>query len=305
MILKKERNKFDQEIETLCGTKIRIEAPAKINLTLDITGVLPNGYHTVSSVMHPISLSDHVTVGLMNRPDEIKIFCNRKSIPLDRKNLCAIAVEKFFAYLREPEKSVAICIEKQIPEQAGLGGGSADAAATLRALNILMDARLSLKELEEIGASFGADIPFCVGNQPALATGFGEKLELLPPMPKCSILIVKPPEGSHTGDAFKKIDQISQQIQHPSSQNMIKALVEKDLRKIADEMGNVFEEALMLPSTDRIKEKMMSFGALNALLCGSGTAVFGIFKEEQEAQKAYEAFEKEDVEVFLSEPLLS
>lgn len=300
--MNKQINQPNELINTLCEKQITIEAPAKINLTLDVTGLLPNGYHTVSTVLHPITLADRVTVGFTKDDEDLQIFCDRPNIPLDQSNLCAIAAEKFFEYLGKPRPGMVIYIEKKIPEQAGLGGGSADAAATLRALNLLTKAGLSSLQLEEIGASFGADIPACVRNRCVLATGFGEKLKNLQNMPACHIVVVKPKEGSSTVAAFAEIDRSLKKITHPSGERMVEALDTGSLEKVANAIGNVFEEALHLPSTNQIKEKLVRLGAIGAMLCGSGTAVFGLFKDKARAIEAQEKFLNEKMEAFVCEP---
>ena len=172
--------------------KVNVDAPAKINLFLDIRGKRSDGYHIVSMVMQSISLCDEITVSRTDDGD-IKIVCSDENIPLDETNTVYKAVELFF---KETEKrkirALRLRLRKNIPTEAGLGGGSTDAAAVLHALNKLYDTELSRKELAEIGAEIGADVPFCVYGGTMSASGIGTILSPLPDLPECYLVIVKP-----------------------------------------------------------------------------------------------------------------
>ena len=174
--------------------KVNVDAPAKINLFLDIRGKRSDGYHIVSMVMQSISLCDEITASRTDDGD-IKIVCSDENIPLDETNTVYKAVELFFKETEKENKGIEIKIKKNIPTEAGLGGGSTDAAAVLHALNKLYDTELSRKELAEIGAEIGADVPFCVYGGTMSASGIGTILSPLPDLPECYLVIVKPNIG--------------------------------------------------------------------------------------------------------------
>ena len=180
--------------------KVNVDAPAKINLFLDIRGKRSDGYHIVSMVMQSISLCDEITVSRTDDGD-IKIVCSDENIPLDETNTVYKAVELFFKETEKENKGIEIKIKKNIPTEAGLGGGSTDAAAVLHALNKLYDTELSRKELAEIGAEIGADVPFCVYGGTMSASGIGTILSPLPDLPECYLVIVKPNIGVCTEQA--------------------------------------------------------------------------------------------------------
>jgi len=253
--------------------KITINAFAKLNLSLDIKDLLPNGYHIIETVFQSISLHDTITVE--NGVSKTEVICNKGGITHEN-NICFKALNIFMdtAKLKDNCK---ININKKIPLCAGLAGGSADAAAVLRALNILYNYPLSEEKLLEIGASLGADVPFCMIGGTMFASGIGEKLSPLPSLPSCDIVLIKKGSKPSTGELYKKMDSFGN-YKRPDSKALIKALHKGDLDTIAKSVRNVFEEAW----GDAIKPQkdiLLASGALCAELSGSGPTVFGIFKK--------------------------
>ena len=254
------------------------KAFAKINLTLEITGRRADGYHLLETAMQQISLCD--TVSAEKTPGGICVLCSDESLA-GEKNIAWRAAALF---LRETQTSggVVISIKKSIPVGAGLGGGSADAAAVLSALNALYGADVSEEALCALGAKLGADVPFCIAGGTKLGVGIGEALSPLPPMPPCKIVVVKPRFSVSTAQAYREIDR-KPLARLRSAENMRGALESGDLRRIASALYNDFDLAAENPEIAKIKEKMRSFGALGALLSGSGSAVYALFEKDDPA----------------------
>ena len=264
--------------------KISAKAFAKINLSLDVLRKLENGYHDVCMVMQSVSVFDIVTVSEIKHG--IEISTNLPYLPLDANNHAYKAAEEFFKYTGV-NGGVRIDISKRIPVGAGLAGGSSNASATLKALNTLFNTRLSLKELCKIGVKIGADVPYCILGGTRLAEGIGDKLSPLPKMPKCSIVLVKPAFSISTKSVYEKIDGCTN-IKHPDTGALIEGLEEQSLSKICGAMGNVLEEVSVAehPIISEAKSDLLSFGAINAQMSGSGPTVFGIFTNIDDARKA-------------------
>lgn len=263
---------------------VSLQAQAKINLSLDILGKRADGYHEVRTVMVTVPLCDDVTVSLDG--DDIKIIVDRPYIPADRRNIAWKAAEAFLHSVGS-DNGVSIYIKKRIPVQAGMGGGSADGAAVLKGLNELMGGPLSTEELLSLAAGIGSDVPFCAVGGSALGTGRGEKLEYLPDIPKCSIVVVKPAFSVSTPELYSKIDSIALRY-HPDTDGMLEAIRNNDLNGIAHRCFNVFEEALDTRNrntVDEIKGTLLAGGALGAAMTGSGSAVFGLFSDDDLAQE--------------------
>jgi 4-diphosphocytidyl-2-C-methyl-D-erythritol kinase len=281
-------------------------APAKINLTLDITGLLPGGYHALETVMQSVSLRDTVTVEAVPGKG-IAVTCTvadgAATIPLDNSNTAAKAAIAFFEYTGIPPLGLAIHIEKAIPVQAGLGGGSADAAATLVALNHMLDARLTVAELMEIGLAVGSDVPFCVAGGTKLARGRGELLTGLPALLECVIVIAKPQRGVSTVNAFNRYDEYSGELPRPDTAAMLRAIEGGDLAGIGAHMRNVFEAVTGSGEVEAIKAAMLSAGALGAAMSGSGSAVAGLFAGEAAAIVYASQLKQSYDSVWLARPL--
>ena len=281
--------------------KITVNAPAKINLYLDILGRREDGYHDVEMVMQTVSLCDTVTV-TRTKHGNINLTCSTPIPGPVERNTAYLAAQAFFEYANICNLGIDIHIRKRIPICAGLAGGSADAAAVLNALNRLFATNFSKDELAALGEKIGADVPFCVHGGTMLATGTGTTLEALPPMPKCYFVIVKPNIAISTRAAYEASDA-SASRQHLSSRGVISAITAKDLQGVAMSLYNRFEEVLALEKIEKIKFLLTQHDALNASMSGSGSAVFGIFDNEVQATKCKEALSSHYDEVFLAEPV--
>lgn len=279
--------------------KITAFAPAKINLFLDIVGKLDNGYHSLFMVMQSVGLEDVVTV---EKTDDTGIFltCSDSRLPTDEKNIAYKAAKKFFeAVNRDPD--VKIHIEKHIPFEAGLAGGSADAAAVIVALNSLYSANLTEYELCKIGLSVGSDVPFCITGGTCLSQNTGGVLSKLEPLKDCCIVLAKPEKGVSTAQAYADAD--SAYIYHPDSMRMLDACEKGDFDGICRYAGNVFEQVIEVAERVEIKEKMRLFGASLYQMSGSGPTVFGIFEDEEKAAECAKELQKICPDVYVTKPL--
>lgn len=264
------------------GKKITLEAPAKINLLLDIICRLPNGYHSLFMVMQTVDLCDTVEVSL--RDDGIiSLTCSEAALPTDRKNIAYRAAEKFFE-AAGISCGADISLTKHIPFEAGLAGGSTDAAAVLKALNTLCGTNFSNAELCEIGVKLGADVPFCICGGTMLAQDIGQVLSELPALKDCFIVLVKPEAGVSTKEAFEAFDT-SDSIRHPDCAAMLHAAANSDFDGIVQNVGNVFEQFIEVPQRAEIKAIMRNRGSLACCMSGSGPTVFGIFDSKEKAEE--------------------
>lgn len=281
--------------------KVKLKAPAKINLSLDVLRRRPDGYHDVSMVMQAVSLYDYVTVETTDKK-EIEIECDYPDVPCDKRNIVYKCAEAFFNYTKKDNTGIKIIIDKNIPTQAGLAGGSADGAAVIVALNKIFSTYLKEDELCEIGSKVGADIPFCILGGTKLASGTGTDLKKMIGMPKCNIVICKPDFSVSTAEAYKRID--SANLSHPEfTDEMVRAVYARDIYMVTSSMLNDFEIALDLDGIKEIKKIMLKNKALGACMSGSGSAVFAVFNNLKKAEKCMKSlFEKYD-KVFLCEPV--
>lgn len=268
---------------------IEIKAYAKINPVLDVVRRLENGYHELKMVMTAIPLYDEILVK-QTASEGIKIKCGAPFVPENESNI-AWKAAKLMQSEFGLQGGLFISIVKKIPVAAGLAGGSTDAAAVLRAINELYGLSLSDEKLCELGLKLGADVPFCIMGNTSLSEGIGEKLTALPAFPKCRILLVKPPVGVSTEHAYRNL-VLNENTVHPDVDSVVEGIRKNDLGMICKNMGNVLETSTIPehPEIAAIKEKMISYGALNALMSGSGPTVFGIFDNKAAADKAYYAF---------------
>ena len=259
---------------------------AKVNLTLDVLGKREDGYHDLCSVMQTISLHDGILLEL-NTGETWKIVCENDGVPHDARNLVWKAARAFFDCIGLEPDGVSMHIRKQIPSQAGLGGGSADAAAVLRMLNEWKGNLLSMQELCELGAKVGSDVPFCVLGGTALAEGRGERLTKLPDAPKLYFAVCKPDAAFSTPELFRKLDAVAIS-KRPETAAMCTALKNGDKAAVGSLLCNVFEQAVEDSFSDlsQIKSVMRSCGALGAQMTGSGSAVFGVFDTAEAARTA-------------------
>ena len=282
--------------------EIEVKAFAKLNLSLDVLGRLENGYHEMKMVMQTASLCDDVSIRL-TQGGEITVQSNFGFLPRDGNNIAAKAARAFFAAADMPGAGAAITLRKRIPVGAGLGGGSADAAAVLRGLNALCPAPLDGAALEALGETLGSDVPFCVRGGTRLAVGRGERLLPAPGMPPCGIVICKPRFSIRTPDLFARIDSRRSRI-HPDTDGLLAALAAGDLPGIARRMYNVFEDVLPRKSSEigTIKHALLDAGALGAVMTGTGSAVFGLFPDPARAQTAADALKERWRDCFAAEP---
>lgn len=282
---------------------IKVKAPAKINLSLDVLGKRPDGYHELATVMQAVSLYDVVTVS-GNDSGSVTVSCDYEGVPCDERNICVKAAYRFFDYCRREISGVHIHIDKQIPTQAGLAGGSADGAAVIMALNRLFDARLTAAEMITIGERVGADVPFCIEGGIRLCTGIGTDMKKLPSFRCSDIVICKPHTVSvSTAEAYQKVDALAA---HPCyTDEMVKALYSRDMFMITSTIFNDFELALQIPEVNEIKKVMLSHKAKGAGMSGSGSAVFGVFTSSAKAQRCFETLKAVYPATFLCKPVNS
>ncbi len=282
---------------------MRLQAFAKINLGLDVLGKREDGYHEVRMIMQTIRMYDQVDMRKSVEPG-IHLTTNKKYIPVDENNLVWRAAKLMMDTCGIIE-GVSIHLHKVIPVAAGMAGGSSDAAATLVGMNRLFHCGLSKEKLMELGVQIGADVPYCVLRGTALAEGIGEKLTVLPPMPDCWILIGKPGISVSTKYVYTTLDLNTDTV-HPDIDGMKKALEDGNLYGITERMGNVLQDVTIpaYPEVERIKEQMKTLGAVNAMMSGSGPTVFGIFDNEEKAQKACQKLRESGScqQVFLTVP---
>lgn len=263
---------------------ITMSAPAKINLSLDVTGKLENGYHALETIMQTISLWDDVL--LEKTVEGIGVFCDHPGVPCDAGNICDKAARAFFQKTSIPG-GVKIKIMKRIPVGAGLAGGSSDAAAVLKGLNALYDAELTQQELADIGVICGADVPFCLAGGTCLAGGIGEKLTRLPSFAGIHAVLVTPEFSVSTAWVFQNY-RMDDPVRHPDTKQLIAAIRNRDVARVAGGMKNVLESvtAVKYPEIEGIKHELKSLGALGSVMSGSGSSVFGLFENREKAFRA-------------------
>ncbi len=290
---------------------MRIErANAKINLYLNIVGRRENGYHNIVSIMQTVSLCDLVSIDFY--PSEhTSISLNASGnadMPTDCRNLAWRAAERYLQRIGR-HGEVRISIEKHIPMAAGLAGGSSDAAAVLRGMNVLCGSPLSLEELCTLGASMGADIPFCIKGGSALVTGIGECLADIPSMPRCPIVVACQGEGVSTPIAYGKLDALHENFIHsapndPRAEQIVEFLKNNEIEQACADFYNIFEEVVPLeqPYVNSIKQTMTEHGAIRSMMSGSGPSVFGVFRSVENASAACDALRAMGAAAFVCEP---
>lgn len=265
--------------------QIELKALAKINLGLDVLGRRENGYHDVRMVMQSIYLYDEVKIERTEAPG-ITLASNLSFLPTGEGNIAykaaRLLIEEF-----QISDGIRITLNKHIPVAAGLAGGSSNAAAVLFGMNRLFRLGLTQEELMARGVRLGSDVPYCIMRGTVLAEGIGEKLSVLPAMPKCTVLIAKPPVSVSTKVVYEALD--AQNIaKHPNIDGIIEGLERHSLKQVAACMGNVLEDVTipMHPVIEQIKQEMKDAGALNAMMSGSGPTVFGLFESRAAAREA-------------------
>lgn len=284
-------------------TTIYEGAFAKLNLTLDVMDKRPDGYHDIKSVMQAISLRDDVQIDIDTGKAWL-LECTEPGIPCDESNLAWKAAKVFLEATGKTVDGLRIHITKRIPSQAGLGGGSADAAAVLRGLNKHFGNPLSILALSELGASVGSDVPFCVLCGTAMAEGRGERLRKLPNMPDCVFVVCKPDFSVSTPELYAKIDSAAI-ARRPDHQAMESALIAGDLGKIAENLCNVFDPVVTADHLELnyIKSILNSYGSVGHLMTGSGSAVFGIMPNFEYAAVACNMLKDNYPKVYIAKPI--
>lgn len=276
---------------------MKIKTAAKINLALDVSGRLENGYHTIKSIFQTVGIYDEVSVELTAESGEITVGCvqtdllsKSDSVPDGEKNI-AFRAAGLFLEAQKLNCGCAINITKSIPSQAGLGGGSSDAAAVLHCLNELTGAALTGEELAAMGKKLGADVPFFFTGGTAYVGGIGEKITPISDYSGKKLVIAKGVCGVSTARAYAEIDAL-EAPEHPDVEKLVR-LIRNTPDEAYTEFGNLFEKAVQLEEVSLIKKSMMECGALNAVMTGSGSAVFGLFKDSASAEKSAERLKKQ------------
>lgn len=281
--------------------ELTIPAYAKINLTLDVLGKRPDGYHDLSMVMQSVSLADQVIIRETGE-EGFTLKTDLGFLPGADKNIAGVAARAFARHTGADLSGLEIELQKHIPVCAGTAGGSSDGAAVLRGLNRWFSCGLSLRHLAEIGEEVGSDVPYCVLGCTALAEGRGEKLTCLPALPDCHIVLCKPGFSVSTPELFRSIDELKLRF-HPDTAGVLAALEEGDLAGVSRRMFNVFEEALPAQRravVEEIKSTLLSRGALGACMSGTGPTVFGIFDNAESARSVADELKQSYAETFLT-----
>ncbi len=277
-------------------------ARAKLNLTLDILGKRPDGYHEMRMVMQSIDLADEVTVSPSPEPG-FQITTDLPYLPRGEGNIAHKAASRFFEATGLAPPGLALRIRKQIPVCAGMAGGSSDGAAVLRSLRQLYAPDLSEDRLEDIAALVGSDVPYCVRGGTVLAEGRGERMTDLPALPPCWFVVCKPACSISTPEIFAQV-RLKKLRCHPDTAGLLAALEHGDLEGVARRMYNVFEDVLprKYAQVFEIKSALLEHGAMAASMTGSGPSVFGLFPEKKLAEAALEALTGQYQAVFLCQP---
>lgn len=280
--------------------EIKLNCYAKINLTLDIGAKRQDGYHDITTIMQSISLCDKVTIST-NNSGKITLSCNVDGVPCDERNIAYKCAAAFYNAYNTECGGVHIDIDKKIPMQAGLAGGSADGAGVLKGLNLLYGEPFSQIELEEIGASVGSDIPFCIRGGTAKGEGRGTVLTSLDNMPDCFIVLVKPPIGISTGLAYQQADKRSV-IPPSATAQMEKSL--DNIKLIGRNLRNDFEDALANEELLSLKDRLLSFdGTIGAVMTGSGSVVYALFDDRTKAELCAKEMRCFYDNVFIAQPV--
>ncbi len=279
--------------------RVTVIAPAKINLSLDITGVDEKGYHLLDMIMQSVSIFERVT--LTKQEKGITMGSNARYIPTDSKNTAVMAAINFFDYAGI-DGGVHIYIKKTVPIKAGMAGGSADAAGVIVGLNKLYNTRFTMEQLCEIGAMTGSDVPFMLVGGTKRVQGVGDILLPCADMPRCHFVICMPSKGVSTPQAFANYDKMGYKTK-VETDKLVQAIENEDLNAIAKYMANDLEKAAGSEDTEPIKKQLIEQGALGSVMTGSGAAVFGIFDSEEKAKQAFQYFKGKVRSVFLAKPV--
>lgn len=276
---------------------VTVLAPAKLNLSLDVVGTLPNGYHDLDMVMQTIDLYEKIT---LRRSNDLSLTLPSSFVPVNDKNTAVKAALAFFDYTGLLA-GVDMTIYKRVPVRAGMAGGSADAAGVLVGLNELYGAHLSMSELCAIGAGIGADVPFALLGGTCRVRGVGDLMKALPPCPDCRFVVAMPSVGVSTPEAFARYDTMGSPV-HPDCEAQEQAIRDCNLAGVCAAGGNALEHCSGAVETPAICKTLREHGAVMAQMTGSGAAVFGIFDDENAARRAVAALKNGYKQVYLCKP---
>ncbi|WP_195269915.1 4-(cytidine 5'-diphospho)-2-C-methyl-D-erythritol kinase [Eubacterium sp. 1001713B170207_170306_E7] len=276
-----------------------VRAPAKVNLSLDVIGKRPDGYHEMRMVNHSVALSD--TLVFEKSGQGISISCSDPKIPTDERNLVHRVAEKLQTRFGI-DRGIHIDIKKNIPSEAGLAGGSTDAAAAILGLNLIWALNMSLDEMLAFGSTIGADIPYCCYKGTALVEGIGERIRPVKPLRRLPVLVVKPEISIATPWAFGRLDS-AEYVAHPDIDRVIRLVETEDYAALGNAVGNAFEQVVFqdYPEIGEMKAEMLASGAFAAIMSGSGSTVIGYFSDNAAAERAYRAFRQKYLLTFLTE----
>ena len=276
---------------------VTVLAPAKLNLSLDVVGTLPNGYHDLDMVMQTIDLYEKI---ILKTSRDLRLSLPGSFVPANDKNTAVKAALAFFDYTGLLA-GVDINVYKRVPVRAGMAGGSADAAGVMVGLNELYGAKLSMSELCAIGAGIGADVPFALLGGTCRVRGVGDLMKALPPCPDCRFVVVMPSVGVSTPEAFARYDTMGSPV-HPDCEAQEQAIRKNDLAAVCAAAGNALEHCSGAVETPAICEILRANGAITAQMTGSGAAVFGIFADESQARAAAAVLRKGYKQVYVCRP---
>ena len=263
---------------------IKVKTSAKINLSLDVVGRKPDGYHLIESIFQSVNIYDIITVSKIE--NGIHLTCNEPEIPCDSRNI-AYKAARLFLDKTGIKSGINIHIEKHIPSQAGLGGGSSDGAGVLYAMNTLFDTKIDICDLAKLGSNISADTAFFIYGGTAFVQGIGEIINPIRLLPPIELVIAKGRSGISTPEAYKMIDELPEP-NHIDTRKLLKAIDKGKFMYHCDCCGNIFEQVTTVNDVFDIKKRMIANGAENAIMSGSGSAVFGIFKDSEAAAKCSE-----------------
>jgi len=280
---------------------LEIKAYAKINLSLDVLGEREDGYHLLKMVMQNIDLFD--TLHLERIPKGIVLECNKKYVPTDGRNSVYKAIDLFKRTFSINE-GLRINIIKNIPVAAGLAGGSADAAAILKAMRDIYKPEVNDEKLMALGVLIGADVPYCIKGGTCLCEGIGELITPLKAFSGYRLVLIKPSFGASTKDVYNLLD-LDKIFRHPLTEDIIKYIEAGDIKALAQNMKNVLENVTfnMYPVLKGIKKQLVDNGALGAMMSGSGPTIFGLYDDDLKAEKSYNALKNKYKEVYITKTI--
>lgn len=280
-----------------------VKAYAKINVYLDVISKRNDGYHELVMVMLPLELHDTIEIESVFGLRDSYVTCDHVELQETKYNLINTTISKL-RELYHFKQNYNIKVHKEIPISAGLGGGSSNAAATLRAFNQMLKLKINKDELNEIGKTIGADVPFCLYNKPALVKGIGEELTPIKLKHQYYVLIIKPERGLSTKRVFEKADTL--ELDHGDVDTVVSALEKGDDDKLAESMFNSLEKASlqMVPEIQDVKDMLRKDGLKMVMMSGSGSAVYALSTDHNMMKALYRKYEKKGLEVYLTKTLI-